>query len=115
LVMPLCRQAIVALTAIKLILADPEPQRLITDTELAGDLAHRAAADLDQTDSLTPKLRRIGPLIPLWHNAPPSSPGAMLTKRSDVRRNGGTSAASRRSAATGCSSSITRTRNSGSS
>ena len=59
------------------------------DAQLAGDLTHRAAADLDQADRLTPELRRVGPLIPLWHDAPPSSPSATLTKRSDVRRNGG--------------------------
>jgi hypothetical protein len=66
-------------------------ERLIADTELAGDLTQRAAADLDQADGLTPELRRIRPLIPLWHNAPASSPSATLTKRSDVRRTGGSS------------------------
>jgi len=38
-------QAVVALPAIELVLPDPDPQRLVTDAELAGDLAHRAAAD----------------------------------------------------------------------
>lgn len=54
-------------------------------------LHRRASTVKRKADRLTPKLRRIRPLIPLCHNAPPSSPSATLTKRSDVRRSGGSS------------------------
>src|SRR5262249_24365751 len=78
------RQTVIALAAIQLVLPQPQPQRPIADAELARDLTHRPARRLNKPDRLTPKLRRIRPLIPLWHNAPPSSPGATLTKRSDA-------------------------------
>src|SRR5581483_10923510 len=78
--------------AIELLLLAPKPQRLAADAELGGDLRNRAAARLEQTDRLTPELRRVRPRVPRGHFASPSSPDeGTLAKRSDVRRSGGTS------------------------
>src|SRR5581483_1454201 len=60
--------------AIELLLLAPKPQRLAADAELGGDLRNRAAARLEQTDRLTPELRRVRPRVPRGHFASPSSP-----------------------------------------
>ena len=70
------RSAVVSPSAAALVqvsLLDPDPQALLGDAQILGDLGQRLAAGTDQPDRFSAELRRIG-RTSSWHMDSPPRP-----------------------------------------